>query len=189
MEDKEQVITDGQTNLDSEVVEKPLTKDEIEKLIQAKVQSETDRVRTEYSKKLKALETEKETLVKEKMTEEEKKEFELNQAKATIQEKENAYNLKLLELNAIEWLKAEGLDTDFKVYVLGNDEDTTKARIKEFRKQWDLAINKAVESKFQSGSRTPNQSADGLTKERIKTMSINEINANWDNVSKVLEQK
>ena len=189
MEDKEQVIDDGQTASAVTPDEKPLSKDEVEKLIQDKVQRETDRVRTEYSKKLKALETEKETLAKEKMTEEEKREFELKQAQATIQEKEKAYNQKLLELNAIEWLKAEGLDTDFKNYVIGNDEDTTKARIKEFRKQWDSAIKKEIETKFQSNSRTPNQSSDGLTKERINTMSINEINANWDSVSKVLEQK
>jgi hypothetical protein len=179
-EDKEQLI-EGQTNQEDD---KPLSKEDVQKLIQ----SETDRVRTEYSKKLKALETEKEKLVKEKMSEEEIKALELKKAQDAIAQKERELNSQLLKLKAIDMLKEEGLDIEFKDYVLGEDEETMKTRIKVFKKQWDTAINKAVEAKFQNNSRSPNSSSEGLTKERINQMSIAEINANWENVSKVLEK-
>lgn len=183
--DKEQLTTEvveGQTNQSDE--SKVFTEEEVQK----RIQSEADRVRTEYSKKLKALETEKDTLAKEKLTAEELKQLELKQAQEAIAQKERELNSQFLKLKAIDMLKEEGLDIEFKEYVLGEDEETTKTRVKVFKKQWDTAINKAVEAKFQNNSRSPNSSSEGLTKERINQMSMAEINANWENISKVLEK-
>ena len=191
-ENKDGLLSKDETNLESvvsttEVKGEPLTLEAVQELIKKAQQSEGDRVRTEYSKKLKSLETEKETLLKEKMTEDEKTKFELENARKEIQERENVINQRTLELSTISLLKDENVPIEFKPYVIGNDEESTKSKVKAFKKLWDAEINKAVEDKFKSNSRTPNQSSEGLTMERINKMSTNEINANWDQVSKVLE--
>lgn len=178
--DNEQLIDDKGQEV---VTEEPQTysKDEVDKLVQLEKQKAADKVRSEYSKKLKEVET-------LKMSETEKKEFELKQAQDELLSKTKALRNKELELIANDLLAENGIDTKFKKYVHGEDEESLKTSVKEFKKEWDSAINKAVEAKFQNNSRSPNSSSEGLTKERINTMSIAEINANWDKVSKVLEK-
>lgn len=182
MEPQDEVI-DGNTVPDSNKGETTYTAADLEK----KVQSETDKVRTDYSQKLKQLEQKIEKFQKEKMTEDERKQFELGEAKKAIAEKEQLYNSKLLELSSVEWLKESGLPIEFRQYVLGTDEESTKTRIKAFQKLWNDAINKAVEDKFKGNSRSPNPSSEGLTMDQINSMSVDEINQNWPVIQKVLE--
>lgn len=180
--DKEQLSTEVDKGQEV-VAEEPQTysKDEVDKLIQLEKQKAADKVRSEYSKKLKEVET-------AKMSETEKKEFELKQAQDELLAKSKALRDKELELLANDLLTENGINAKFKKYVKGEDEETTKTRVKEFKMEWDSAIKEAVEAKFQNNSRSPNSSSEGLTKERINQMSMAEINANWENISKVLEK-
>ena len=61
-----------------------MTAEDIKKLIQ----SETDKVRTEYAKKLKAEQDEKDRLLKEKMSDEEKAKFERDKLQKDLEERE-----------------------------------------------------------------------------------------------------
>ena len=136
---------------------KTLTVDEIQKLLQ----SEADKIRTEYSKKIKALESEKEAekerLLKEKMTEDEKQKFEMNKLQKDLADKEAAIRQKELNLKAIELLKENEIDINFRDFVIGNDEKSTIAKVENLKKLWQEALQSAVEGKFKDNGRQPQE--------------------------------
>lgn len=128
---------------------------EIQELIQKTIQSETDKVRTQYSKQLKQLETEKETLLKEKMTEEEKAKYELEKQRRELFEKESALKRQTVELEATNLLSTAQVPIEFKQFVLGEDVESTKQRIDSFKKMWDAAVSEEVTKRMAAGGRKP----------------------------------
>lgn len=142
---------------------------EIKKLID----SEADRVRTEYSKKMKTLEKE----IKAKMTEEEIKNKELTDREAAIAEKEALQAKKEAIDKTKEQLNAKGINANFIDYLMGsNDEETTK-KIDDFDKLFKAEIEKVVNGRLNGG--TPKASATqntSITKEEFKKMNYMERN-------------
>lgn len=130
---------------------KPLTMDEVRKLIQ----SETDKVRTEYSKRLKEAQAEVERLAKEKMSEEEKAEFERQKLQKELEEKERALLERELNLLAVDLLTEAKMPLEFKEFVVGADEETTKAKVATLKKLWTDALEKAVQERFKEKGRDP----------------------------------
>lgn len=131
--------------------DKPLTMEEIQKMIQ----SETDKVRTEYSKKLKEAQAEAERLAKEKMTEEEKAEFERQKLQKELEEKERALLERELNLLAVDLLTEAKMPLAFKPFVVGADEEATKAKVATLKKLWTDALEKAVQERFKEKGRDP----------------------------------
>lgn len=131
--------------------DKPLTMDEVRKLIQ----SETDKVRTEYSKRLKEAQAEVERLAKEKMSEEEKAEFERQKLQKELEEKERALLERELNLLAVDLLTEAKMPLEFKEFVVGADEETTKAKVATLKKLWTDALEKAVQERFKEKGRDP----------------------------------
>jgi len=127
----------------------------MEAWLQKQIQSAEDRVRTQYSKQLKQLEQEKETLLKEKMTEEEKVKYELEKQRRELFEKEAALKRQTVELEATNLLAAAQLPIQFKPFVLGEDVDDTKKRIDDFKKLWDAAVSEEVTKRMAAGGRKP----------------------------------
>lgn len=127
---------------------------EMQEWLQKAIQSETDKVRTQYSKQLKQLETEKETLLKEKMTEEEKAKYELEKQRQELFNKETALKRQTVELEATNLLAAAQVPIDFKQFVLGEDVESTKQRIDDFKKLWDTAVSEEVTKRMASGGRS-----------------------------------
>ena len=154
---------EGATDTTEETKEE-LTLEQVQKMIQ----SETDKVRTEYSKKLKALEREKEELEKAKMTEEEKAKYELEKYQKELAEKEKAIALKELTIITGDLLKENGLPFEFRDFLIGTDEEDTKLKISLFKKEWDRAIKAEVEDRFKASGREINKgSKRTMTREEI----------------------
>ena len=129
--------------------DKPLTMDEVRKLIQ----SETDKVRTEYSKRLKEAQAEVERLAKEKMSEEEKAEFERQKLQKELEEKERVLLERELNLLAVDLLTEAKMPLEFKEFVVGVDEETTKAKATTLKNLWNTALEQAVKERFKEKGR------------------------------------
>jgi hypothetical protein len=128
---------------------------EMEAWLQKQIQSAEDRVRTQYVKQLKQLEQEKDALLKEKMTEEERAKYELEKQRRELFEKEAALKRQTVELEATNLLAAAQLPITFKPFVLGDDVDDTKRRIEDFKKLWDAAVSEEVTKRMAAGGRKP----------------------------------
>lgn len=165
--------------------DKPLTIEDVEKMIQ----SATDRVRTEYSKKLKDKEKELEELRLASMTEEERKAEEQRKLQETLDKKEAELKLKELTLTTIDLLKENELPLEAKDFLIGNDVDSTKANIKAFKKMFSYALEQAVTERFKQTGKDHIESTGKVgryTQEDIAKMSPEEINANWEKIQRDL---
>lgn len=134
---------------DKQDQDKPLTMEEVQRMIQ----SETDKVRTDYAKKLKDAEAEAERLAKEKMTEEEKSEFERQKLQKELTEKEQVLLERELNLKAIDLLTEAKMPLVFKDFVIGADEESTRAKIKTLKTLWTEELEKAVQERFKEKGR------------------------------------
>lgn len=140
-----------QQDTNNDIQDKPLTMDEVRKLIQ----SETDKVRTEYSKRLKEAQAEVERLKAEKMTEEEKAKYEQEKLQKELQEKEQALLQRELNLLAVELLNEAQMPLEFKEFVVGVDEQQTREKVSTFKKLWTDALERAVQERFKEKGRDP----------------------------------
>jgi len=152
-----QLFADDPKDQDADPKEEETPKEEVLTLEMVKkmIQSETDRVRTEYVKKLKASEEEKDALLKEKMTEEEKQKFELEKLQRELKEKEMNILRKELTLRTIDLLKENELPHGFKDFITAEDEESLVEKVKNLRKFWVEALNEAVEARFKQVGRKP----------------------------------
>ena len=123
-----------------------------------KIQSETDKVRTEYSKRIKGLEAK----IKE-LTPIEKSEAELDFEKrlAALEEKEK-------KMAMLDSLKANNLSSDFSNYL---KEDVDIAGFADF---FNNAVNGEVQNKIKANGYVPagHKSGESLTKEDFKKMNM-----------------
>ena len=134
--------------------EAPLTLEAVKKLIQ----SETDRVRTEYVQKLKTVESEKETLIKERMTEKERTQFELEQRERSIAEKDRAIadrELALERANVIAEMEIPKLLADF---VSGKDRDSLASNAKKLMEHFNTEVLKEVNKRLAGAGPKPQAS-------------------------------
>ena len=131
--------------------DKPLTMEEVQKMIQ----SATDKVRTEYSRKLKEAQAELERLKADKMTEEEKAKYEQEKLQKELQEKEQALLERELNLLAVDLLTEAKMPLEFKEFVVGVDEETTKAKVTTLKNLWNTALEQAVKERFKEKGRDP----------------------------------
>ena len=131
--------------------EAPLTLEAVKKMIQ----SETDRVRTEYSGKLKDREAELEKLQKEKMSEKERAAFELEQ-----QKKANAATAAELAKRELALDKA-GVITELEVpkelapYVMGDSKEQILSSAKALMDTFAVEVAKGVEKRLASNTSKP----------------------------------
>lgn len=129
----------------------PLTAEAVQKMIQA----ETDRVRTEYSKKMRKIEDEKDALIKDKMSESEKKDFELQKREREIREAESRLLQSNIEIEATNALSAAEIPLSFKEFVVGDSVEKTKEKVTNLQKLWKSAVDAEVEKRFAAGGRVP----------------------------------
>lgn len=150
-----------------------LTMDDVKKLIQ----SETDKVRTEYSKTLKSKEKELEDLKKEKMTEKEKLEYELTQKNEELSKRERDLLDKEISLVAIDLLSDNKLPIEAKPFVMGSSKEDVAEKVKLFKTMFDEAVKKVVDERFKKGGKE-HQKGDTqngeITKEQFAKMGYAE---------------
>lgn len=135
---------------------KTLTPEEVRKMIQA----ETDKVRTEYSKKNKDLEKLLDAEKKSKMSEQEK--FEL--AQKELAEKQSELQKEKNGIHAIKELNNAELPSTFLDFVTSTegDEKTTEL-VQTLKKAFDDAVAAKVDETFKGTSRTVNKGKGSLT--------------------------
>lgn len=133
-----------------------MTQDEFNK----KIQGEGDRVRTEYSKKVKELEAK----IKE-LTPAQKSEAEID-----FENRLAALEAKEKKMALLESLSAAGISQDFSDY-LKNDTD-----IEAFSKVYRAVIDKEVQKKVKTNGYVPNghKSGESITKEDFAKMNMTE---------------
>jgi len=157
-----------------------LTVEDVQKI----VQSETDRVRTELHKKLKEREAEIEDLKKSKMSEKEQREY----AEQKLQEREQLLTQKELTLVATDSLKDSGLPTEFREFVIAGTADATKERVIALKDVFQKAVEAAVQEKFKAAGHDPKKGteppASVFTRDRLKTMSREEIQQNLPEIQR-----
>ena len=179
--------TEEQGATSDEQEQQALTMEEVQKMIQ----SETDKVRTEYSQRLKEIEKEKEELEKEKMSEEEKKQYELEKMQKEIEERENQAKQKELNLQAVDLLREKELPLEFREFVVGGDEESTKENIDKLQSVFQKQVEEAVKARFKETGREVEknpQKGGSFTREDLQNMSTEEINKHWDTISKQMEE-
>lgn len=123
-----------------------------------KIQSETDKVRTEYSKRIKGLEAK----IKE-LTPIEKSEAELD-----LENRIKNLEAKERKINMLESLKTNNLSSDFYEY-LKADVD-----VAEFAKIFNAAVSGEVQNQIKANSYVPagHKSGESLTKDDFKKMNM-----------------
>lgn len=153
---KNTTVETVENTADENVTTVTMTKDEFDK----KIQGEGDRVRTEYSKKVKELEAK----IKE-LTPAQKSEAEIDFEKRLA-----ALEAKEKKMALLESLSAAGISQNFSDY-LKNDAD-----IEAFAKAYKAAIDSEVQKKVKSNGYVPNghKSGESVTKDDFNKMTLAE---------------
>ena len=158
-----ETVDQGATD-EAKETEKPLTLEMVQKMIQ----SENDKIRTEYTKKLKAVETEKEEILKKSMSDEEKRQYELDQMQKQLEEKERAITHKEMTIKTVDLLKANDLPLEFRDFITANTDDELTDRITKLKSVWLDAIKAHVDGTFKAGGREPQRNIAGNMTEMQK---------------------
>jgi hypothetical protein len=115
------------------------------------IQSETDKVRTEYSKQFKAQQAMIDELKKSQMTETELRKYKDSQ----LQERESVLQRKELELLAVDVLREHDIPLNLREFIVGKDADETKARAASLKAEFQKAVETAVAERFKANGREP----------------------------------
>lgn len=161
---------------------KTYTQDELDKLINTRIADE----RKSWEKELLDQQTEAQKL--EKMSEKEKKKYQEEKRTKDLDDREAAINRRELTAQAKVQLADKGIPTELADVLNYTDADSCKKSIETVSKAFQTAVEKAVEERIKGGKapkKAPTNS--NITLESIKSMSPSEINANWDEVQKVLK--
>ena len=131
----------------------------INTLVQQASQSSADRVRTEYSLKLKALEEENKRLQeahKNTMTDAEKKAFEFEQSRKTYEQEKAEFLKERREFMATRILNKHGLLDDslsFLPFVTGENEEEMTKNVELLKASIDKNIENRVQERFKASGR------------------------------------
>ncbi len=127
--------------------------------------------------------------IKEKYPDETDDQKRLKALEQELDNEKKARNRELLRNKAISTATEKGLPIDVIDHFLGDDEDSTLANIAKFEDVWKQGTQAAVEGVFKDGGRRVGKS-DGspktYTREDVKQMSRDEINENWEDISKAM---
>ena len=134
---------------------KTYTEEELQKLLQAesdkRVNAALGKKEKEYSAKLKA---ESERIAKEaSMSEEEKFKAQLQTEREAFESERAEFLRTKLEATTMKELSAQGLPADFAGFLIGTDEEATKANVSEFKSLWDNKLQEMVDERL--AGRTP----------------------------------
>lgn len=134
-----------------------LTEEEFNK----RIQSAVDRATNKLGNEKKRLEEQISQLKKEKMSDEERKAFELNEKEEQLKEREAQILEKENRLYTIKALKEAGLDDgsssslELSEFVLADTQDKIDTRIKAFKKLLDKMVAAEVDKTFKKNGSKP----------------------------------
>lgn len=143
---------------------KSITEDDIQKMIQ----SATDKVRTEYSQKLKDLSTQYDTLKNEKLTDEEK----LTLKEQQLAEQTRAFEQQKLDFEFVNHLSEAKLPAKLNSFIPGSDIEKKKENLTSLMEMINEFVEVKVKEKF--GSQSHNPEKGGEKKYDFGKMTIDE---------------
>lgn len=149
VKEEEQTVDELKT-----VQEKTFTQKEIDSIISERLKKERKNFEKQLSeeKRLAALTAEEQEREKFKI---EKEQFE-SERKTLARER--------MEIQVAKQLETESLPTSFAKYLLADDAEIVKENIKEFKKEFQSAVEKTVNAKL--AGKTPVQPVDSTTDEQ-----------------------
>lgn len=138
----------------------------IEKLVAEASQSSADRVRTEYSKKLKELQEQNNALLeqqKNSMSDAERKSFEFEQAQKEFEQKQKEFEEQSRKFTATQVLNKFGLldeSLSFLPFVAGTTEEEMTKNVEILKASIDKSIEAKVQERFKASGRNLDGSGD-----------------------------
>ncbi len=162
---------------------KTFTQQDVDKIVQGRIAKE----RKSWQKELEDQKTEAEKLAG--MTESQKKKYQEEKKLKNLDDREAAVTRRELTAQAKDTLADKGLPIEFADILNYRDAESCNSSIEVVEKVFQNAVEKAVEERIKGGKPPKKVPSDkGITVESIKEMSPAEINANWDEVQRVLKE-
>lgn len=139
---KDDSAVEDNTKNETVVTEKTFTQQEVDNLIQKRL----DRA-------LKKAQEEKEEAEKlAKMNEAERQKALFEKEKAEFEEERKKYQREKLELEVTKQLSSKNLPVEFGTYLLGENAEDSFNRIKEFEVKWQQALEKAINERLKGNT-------------------------------------
>ena len=139
---KDDSAVEDNTKNETVVTEKTFTQQEVDNLIQKRL----DRA-------LKKAQEEKEEAEKlAKMSEAERQKALFEKEKAEFEEERKKYQREKLELEVTKQLSSKNLPVEFGTYLLGENAEDSFNRIKQFEVKWQQALEKAVNERLKGNT-------------------------------------
>lgn len=148
---------DDETSNDSESSDRPVDYDKLDKIIQARV----DKQMAAERKKNVNLKKRLEKLQKDKLTDDELKQLEIDEKERDIAEREKVIADKENRLYAVKAIKEAGLDDGSDIslslidFVMGESEAEINTKIKAFKDLFDKAVASEINKRFKENGYTP----------------------------------
>lgn len=163
----------------------------LSKALQSRIDSTVTKAlntaRTKWEQELENKQSEAKKL--ENMTATQRKEYELDQREQELNQRDEKYKKQQLEIEAGNELQKRGLDASFKAYLTGGTAEETLERINTFEQAFNNAVSKATNDRMRGSTPPKDVHTDTITLETVKSMTPEEINANWDAVQEVLKSQ
>lgn len=124
------------------------------------------------------------------MSEAQRERYRLDKDKQTFASEKAAFEREKLVTATASELRKRNLPDFAAAHLTGADAETTAANIERFESEWKTALQSSVTNRMR-GSKTPNdpKAKPVITRESVRKMSPQEINANWKEISKMLSEK
>lgn len=128
--------------------------------------------------------------IKKRFPEKDQKDIELEKVKAELEKIRSDAQRKELTNKALLVADEKKLPKELVDYFISNDEEGTIKNLEKLESVFSKHVEAIVQEKLKSSSYTPPNGEDGktFTLEKIKAMSPDEVNKNWDSIQKVLQQ-
>lgn len=124
----------------------------------------------------------------EKMTAEQRAKYQFDKEKAAFDAEKKAFERQQLVLATGEELIKRGLDASFADVLTGDTAEETAAKIDKFEETFRNAVSNSISNKMRGTAPRDKTQGTTITMDSIKSMSVEEINAHWDEVQNVLKQ-
>lgn len=144
---------------DSKENDESIDYDKLERILQSRVDKATAKERKEKSDLKRKLER----LQREKLTDDELKQVEIDEKEKAIIEREKAIIEKENRLYAVKAIKEAGLDDGSDTalslidFVIGEDETEIDRKVKSFKELFDKAVSAEVNKRFKDNGYIPNK--------------------------------
>lgn len=124
----------------------------------------------------------------EKMTAEQRAKYQFDKDKAAFDAEKKAFERQQLVLATGKELIKRGLDASFADVLTGDTAEETAAKIDKFEETFRNAVSNSISNKMRGTAPRDKTQGTTITMDSIKSMSVEEINAHWDEVQNVLKQ-